>query len=214
MIIEAHYLPCIEYLGVISSYKEICLEVHENYQKQSYRNRCKILSTNQIDNLVIPVTKANVKEIVKNIRIDYSQDWVRRHLGALKAAYGKAPFFEHFYDYFSTIIERKPDFLIDLNYEILTVCLKLLKQNKKIVFSEYYQKYSEDDFRGKIHPKSELSALSFYDEYPYSQNFGQKFVPNLSIIDVFMCQGPLAAQIIESSKAKLNIFSPVGVLNE
>jgi hypothetical protein len=214
MIIDAQYLPCIEYFGVINQFEEIRLEVNENYQKQSYRNRCNVLSTNKIDSLVIPIAKLKHKEIIKDIKIDYSQDWVRRHLGAIKASYGKSPFFEYFYDYFRIIIEQKPDFLIDLNYDLLTVCLKLLKLKNKVVFSENYEKIVEFDFRGKIHPKLNPNEYNFYHEYPYSQNFGEKFVPNLSIIDTLMCQGPKAKQIIEGSATKLNILKPIGVLNE
>jgi WbqC-like protein family len=211
MIIDAHYLPCIEYFAVISDFGTVCLEVHENYQKQTYRNRCKILTTNKIDDLVIPVSKNKPKEIVKNIRIDYKQDWTRQHLGAIKAAYGKAPFFEHFFDYFRIVFEQKPDFLIDFNYELLTVCLKLMKIKKKIVFSENYQSYMENDFRGQINPKNWIHESKYYKTEPYIQNFGQNFVPNLSIIDLLMCQGSLSNSIIEASRVKLNIFEPQSV---
>lgn len=211
MIIEAHYLPCLEYFTVISEFDEIKLEVHENYQKQTYRNRCKILATNKIDDLIIPIINGNSKEIVKNIKIDYYQDWSRRHLGAIKSAYGKAPYFEHFYDYFRIVFEKKPDFLIDLNFELLTVCLKLAKINKIVTFTEKYETISENDFRGKIHPKRDSGMLNSYKSFSYSQNFGEKFVPNLSVIDVLMCQGPRVSEIIKGSNAKLNIISSQSV---
>jgi WbqC-like protein family len=200
MIIEAHYLPCIEYFVAISDYDEICLEVYENYQKQSFRNRSNILTANKIDALVVPITKNKSKEIVKNIKIDYSQNWVKRHLGAIQAAYGKSPFFEHFYDYFRIELEKKTDFLVDLNFELLSICLKLMKSKKRIIFSENYQETSIDDFRGTIHPKNNISESSYYEPIEYSQNFGVDFVPNLSIIDALMCHGPSTGIIIEQSK--------------
>lgn len=211
MIIDAQYLPCIEYFSVLSAFDEIQLEVYENYQKQTYRNRCKILTADKIDNLVIPVSKNKPKEIVKNIRIDYSQDWTRQHLGAIKAAYGKAPFFEHFFDYFRKVFEQKPDFLIDLNFELLTVCLKLLEIKKIIVFSAIYEDCVENDFRGTISPKTTLNKTNNYKPRVYAQNFGEDFVPNLSIIDLLMCQGQFSSSIIEESKAKLNIFESQSV---
>lgn len=211
MVIDAHYLPCLEYFSVISEFDEIKLEVQENYQKQTYRNRCKILATNKIDVLIIPVINGNSKEIVKNIKIDYNQDWVRRHLGAIKSAYGKAPYFEHFYDYFRIVFEKKPDFLIELNFELLTVCLKLAKINKKVTFTEKYETIFENDFRGKIHPKKDSGLLNSYISTGYSQNFGEKFVPNLSVIDVLMCQGPRVSGIIKGSNANLNIISSQSV---
>lgn len=211
MIIEAHYLPNIEYFVAISDFDTISLEVNENYQKQTYRNRCKILAANKIDDLVVPVTKNQPKELLKNIRIDYSQDWTRRHLGAIKSAYGKAPFFEYFFDYFQIEILKKPDFLIDLNLELLTVCLKLMRQKKKINFTEKYEVIADDDFRGKIHPKYTFNIGDKFQAIAYSQNFGEKFVPNLSIIDLLMCQGNEAYTIINASKGKMNIINPMNV---
>ncbi len=211
MVIEAHYLPCLEYFTIISEFEEIKLEIHENYQKQTYRNRCKILATNKIDDLIIPIINGNSKEIIKNIKIDYNQDWVRRHLGAIKSAYGKSPYFEHFYDNFRIVFEKKPDFLIDLNFNLLTVCLKLSKLNIKVTFTEKYENILENDFRGKIHPKKDSGTLNSYQSFSYLQNFGEKFVPNLSIIDLLMCQGPRVSHIIEGSNTKLNIISSQSV---
>ena len=202
MIIEAHYLPSIEYFVAISNFEVVTLEVFENYQKQSYRNRCKILTTNKIDELVVPVVKPNTKEIIKNIKIDYTQEWPRRHLGAIKAAYGKAPFFEHFYEYFKNSIERKPAFLIDLNVELLSICLKLLRIKKEIIFSDNYQEIQPDDFRGLIHPKKTNKNTGFLQSQRYTQNFGEEFVPNLSIVDLLMCQGTKAMDIINRSNVE------------
>ncbi len=225
MVLESNYLPNIEYFALLLSTKNensnfdkdentIQIEIHENYQKQSYRNRCKILTTNKIDQLIVPVKKDSLKQIIKDIRIEYTQDWHRQHIGAIKAAYGKAPFFEYFFDYFNLIYSKKHDFLIDLNFEILTVCLKLMKINLNIKFTENYEINLLDDFRGTIHPKLDSNRLNVYLPFVYSQNFGNNFVPNLSVLDLLMCQGPLAAQIIENSTNKVNIFTASGVLTE
>ncbi len=214
MIIDSQYLPNIEYFVLLNNFDEIEIDINENYQKQSYRNRCKILTANKIDDLIIPICKKKDKEIIKNIKLDYTQDWVRRHLGAIKAGYGKAPFFEYYFDYFDFILNKKHDFLIDLNIEILTICLKLLKIKKVISFTECYSNNAKDDFRGIIHPKIDFERQTIYKTFPYSQNFGSKFAPNLSILDTIMCQGPQALKIIESSTGNLNIFSSQGVLDK
>jgi hypothetical protein len=140
MIIDLHYLPSLEYFACILQHDTIQIEAYEYYEKQSYRNRCKILASNKIDVLSVPVQNGNSKIIVKDIKVEYHQDWVRRHWGAIYSAYGKAPFFEYYADYFANIFEKKPDFLFDLNMELLTICLKLLKVEKRLYLQKNTKK--------------------------------------------------------------------------
>ena len=93
LLLDFHYLPCIAYFSCINRYHHLILEVHENYEKQSYRNRCYILSANKVLPLSVPVHRGKGKKPTKDIRIDYSQKWVNNHWRAIKSAYGKAPFF-------------------------------------------------------------------------------------------------------------------------
>ncbi len=202
MIIDLHYLPSLEYFACILQHDTIQIEAYEYYEKQSYRNRCKILASNKIDVLSVPVQNGNSKIIVKDIKVEYHQDWVRRHWGAIYSAYGKAPFFEYYADYFANIFEKKPDFLFDLNMELLTICLKLLKVEKKIIFTEEYEKVAQNDYRGQIHPKRSYSQNNFYEPIMYRQNFGSDFEPNLSILDLLFCQGNQARKILEQSTLK------------
>lgn len=202
MIIDLHYLPSTEYFARILEHDEIVFEIHEFYQKQSYRNRCEILTSNKIDVLSIPVKQGNSKILVKDVKIDYSQDWVRRHWGAIYSGYGKSPFFEFYSDYFKNIFNKKTDFLVDFNVEMLSICLKFLKVEKKISFSENYKAHLENDFRGQIHPKRIFSEESTYRAKEYRQNFGNEFEPNLSILDLMFCQGNQAKKILQDSIIK------------
>jgi hypothetical protein len=205
MVIESFYLPNIQYFSLITQFELITIEAYENYQKQSYRNRAKVLISNKVADLIVPVIKGNSKEIVKNIRIDQNQNWQRTHIRTLKSGYGKAPFFEFYFDYFIKAYEKKYDFLIDLNTEMLSICLQLLKLKKEIKFTETYNELVKNDFRGILHPKKEDLFPDFFENVPYNQNFGKEFVPYLSIIDAFMCQGPETLKILSQTK-KMNII--------
>jgi WbqC-like protein family len=202
MTLDSLYLPNIEYFVLLNKFENVQIEIFENYQKQTYRNRCKILTANKIDDLIIPINKSKHNEIIKNIKLDYTQEWTRRHLGAIKAAYGKAAYFEYIFGYFSASFHKKHDFLIDFNFELLTTCLKILKIKKSISFTENYVVNVNDDFRGIISPKKDYAIQNIYFPSCYTQNFGNKFAPNLSIIDALMCHGPQTLQIIESSTVK------------
>lgn len=52
-------------------------------------------------------------------------DWTRIHLGAFEAAYGREPYFPHFFPGIAEIIEAYPPKLEDLNRRLITTMLRL-----------------------------------------------------------------------------------------
>ena len=106
VLIDLHYLPCLEFFACVLNFDEIILESNENYTKQSYRNRCYLQGSNKIEMLTIPVIDGNKKVIIKDVKIDYSQRWEIIHWRTITAAYGKSPFFEFFADYFQDIYQK------------------------------------------------------------------------------------------------------------
>jgi hypothetical protein len=203
VLIELQYLPSIEFFSCIQSYNEVIFESNENFVKQSYRNRSYILGSNKTEMLVIPVIDGNKKILIKDLKIDFSQRWDINHWRTMNAAYGKSPFYEFYSDYFKSIYEKKHSFLWDFNFEILTMCLKLLRINKTIRQTSYYEKEVNStvfDARNLISPKNKSNSSKFYQTSPYQQNFGNEFVPNLSIIDLLFCRGNQALEILKKSK--------------
>lgn len=192
VLLELHYLPCIEYVDHLLSANEIWIEAHEHYQKQSYRNRCKILMANKIESLSVPILEGSKKILIRDVKIDYSQFWQKVHQRSIQTAYGKAPYYEHFSDYFRALYDKKPTYLWDFNLEALTVCLRLLRQTKTLNLTTEYNKNTEllvetiIDKRSSIVPKVE----STYKGKFYTQVFGREFVPNLSILDLIFNEGP------------------------
>ena len=55
LIIEPHYLPSLEYFTLIGQVDEVLWDVEGPFQKQTYRNRCYVLSANGVLPLTIPV---------------------------------------------------------------------------------------------------------------------------------------------------------------
>ncbi len=200
--IELQYLPSIDYFACLLKYGEVALEAQEHFVKQTYRNRCHILAANGIDTLIVPVIHSAPKIPIREVKIDYSQGWVRRHWGAIVAAYGKAPYFEYFGSDFERVYHKKPTFLFDLNWEFLTICLKLLRVKPIIRLTEIYEEQlsaGQFDALSQIHPKNTAGHNIFSKLVVYQQNFEQTFVPNLSILDVLMCQGAEATRILKQA---------------
>ncbi|WP_435355437.1 WbqC family protein [Emticicia sp. SJ17W-69] len=202
ILIDLQYLPSLEFFTCVLNFDEIVLESNEYFAKQSYRNRCYLKGSNKVEMLTIPVIDGNKKILMKDVEIDYSQRWETIHWRTMNAAYGKSPFFEYFADYFQAVYDKKPKFLWDLNYSFLTICLKLLKVDKTIRQTDFYQKEVNEgvfDARSLINAKKDYKSNDFYQAVAYQQNFGNDFVPNLSIIDLLFCRGNQSLEILKKS---------------
>ncbi|WP_299819240.1 WbqC family protein [uncultured Pontibacter sp.] len=199
LLTETMYNPPVAYFWHALRAEGIQLETHENYVKQSYRNRCHVLTAQGVQPLSIPVLKGNskAKTLITEIEIDYSQKWHNVHWRTIQAAYGRAPYFEFYSDYIKAVYDRQPKFLFQLNVDLLQLYFKLLKLNKPLHFTDFYSEQPQEnvlDLRNKIHPKIYPDNLHVK---PYTQVFGKHFAPELSIIDLLFTQGPASLSYLQ-----------------
>ncbi|MCE7066865.1 WbqC family protein [Dyadobacter sp. CY326] len=200
--IELQYLPCIAYFTCLLKYDRIFIDIEERYVKQSYRNRCSVLTANKTDLLTVPVKKYEAATPTKDIKIDYGQDWMRRHLGCLKSAYGKSPFYEFYAPEILDIYDKKLAYLVDLNYELLTICLRLVGVKKELQYNLSGVVVDESKVFNAIsliNNRKSLIPSEYYQPVPYYQTFGNDFVSNLSIIDLLFNMGPEAKSVLLKS---------------
>ncbi len=181
------------------------MEEHEHFVKQSYRNRCCILSANGILPLSIPILHGrNAHTKIQEVQISYEYDWQKIHWKSIESGYRCSPFFEYYEDQLIPFYKKKFTFLFDFNQDLLQVLLKFLKIKTVIgTTEEFVKKYTmADDFRNSIHPKNHLANIDKgFLPQPYTQVFGNKFgfVPNLSIIDLVFNSGPSSLDILNQS---------------
>lgn len=197
--IELQYLPCLEYFACILSNDLIWIDIEERYVKQTYRNRCDVMTTNKIDTLTVPVQSYTQQSLTKDIKIDYSQHWIRRHWGCFRSAYGKSPYFEFFADELEAVYLKKPQFLTDLNYDLLTICLRLLGTRKETRYNlsvPFQGDRAVIDALSTINDKKNKNINNYYQPITYYQTFGNDFVSNLSIVDLLFNMGPEARSIL------------------
>lgn len=199
------YLPPIQYFSKFILNSEIWLEQHENYQKQSYRNRCHIYGANGLQSLIIPVTKPDGQHNnIRTVRTDQEKKWQKNHWKAIESAYRLSPWFEYYADGFSVFYQRKTDLLFEWNLMLIRHIADILQLDVSIRLTKSYEKPVNDiaDFRYVIHPK-EKSAKNdtAFRPLPYPQVFSSKFgfLPNLSIIDLIFNEGPYAKVILKST---------------
>ncbi len=203
LLISTAYFPPIQYFVFIGKYKDVLIEKQENYNKQSYRNRCNIKSANGVLPLVIPVKKnKGQKTVISDIKTDNSYNWQRIHRISIESAYRSAPFYEYYIDEIMPFFESRYDYLLDLNTAILEKMLEILRIRASLGFTDKYQPAHPPeilDIRNNIHPKIKDTSTNFFkDDIPYTQVFKEisGFIPGLSIIDLIFNTGPDAGTII------------------
>ena len=192
IILPSTYFAPIPFYTILFKNSNCIIDIHENYVKQSVRNRCVIFSSNGILNLSIPkIRKNSSKSIIKDIKISYAEPWQKTHWKTIITCYNSSPFFEYYRDKFEAIYTKKEKYLIDFNYKTHSLILEIFKSNKNIILSKKYENKSLlKDFRNySFHTNEKIN----YDQV-FSINHG--FIKNLSIIDLLFNIGPESIDII------------------
>ena len=171
------------------------LEACENYIKQTWRNRCRILSATGPDILQAPVIHDAPKIRITDVRIEYATPWVVRTERAIDSAYRTSAYFDYYRDELFVILDRKPERLFELNLSLLRFFLDKLGLPVELSLSEDFTPPGTvaDDWRYVLTPKRPNTVLKDLGlEKPYYQVFSQKygFVPGLSVMDLLFNEGP------------------------
>lgn len=190
LFIPTYFSPISQYSEIVKK-DEIVFEMEDNFQKQSYRNRCYIYNSYGKQLLTIPVkhpTKEGRKK-TKDTLIENNVAWQDQHFKSIQIAYRSSPFFEFFEDDLAPIFEKKYTYLQDLNIDTFLFIQDALQLEVKFSKTETFATADiKDDFRiladRKHQPKKIVEK--------YIQMFDDKhgFIPNLSILDLLFMEGP------------------------
>jgi hypothetical protein len=196
-----YFSPIIQYVAIAKS-ANIIFEVEDNYQKQTYRNRCYIYGSNGLQPLNVPVEHLKgFKQKTKDVKIDYKDFWHKHHLKTLQSAYSSSPFYEFYVDDLISILNKKPTFLLDLNLECHEFVMDALQI--KIPMSQtdkFEQESGTNDYRRLVVAKSKQN----FNLTPYYQVFSEShgFISNLSILDLIFMEGPNTQNYLETESIK------------
>lgn len=203
MLISTAYFPPILYYSWLLRNHELKVEQFETYPKQSYRNRCNILTANGLQALIVPVIKnSGVKTLSKDIKISYETPWQQLHWRSLKTAYSGSPFFLYYQDELQEFYKTKAVFLMDMNETIINLINSMMEWEVKIERTAYFEFPNEvsvlEDKRYSLSPKdSQKLGLESYIQV-FSDQF--PFVENLSILDLIFNLGPEAESYLMKIK--------------
>ena len=216
-LLSTTYFGPIQWYQKLNRYDHCVIEQFDNFQKQTYRNRCRIATANGSQVLTVPVERTEGKCLMRDVRISDHGAWRHLHWNALQSAYGESPFFEFYADDLHPFFERRWTFLLDFNMDITNKLCELLDIRPRLSLTTSYipstsgeeeksfgkeektlgedEKSLEEmepfiDFREAIHPKHPLPDADFAPRPYYQQHAPRNgFQPNLSILDLLFNEG-------------------------
>jgi len=224
MILTAHqpvYLPWLGLFHKIALSDAYCYFDDVQYLKKDWNNRNRIKTDRGEIWLTVPVlTEKHREKTIREVKIDNTQNWAKKHWKSIYLNYKKAPYFEHYSNFFEQAYNKKWEYIANLDEYFLKWFLKQLGIEIE------YRKASELNFKGQ---KSDLvldmckklrTDLYIFGEqgagYAREENFAEKgiklyfqkydypqypqikgnFIPYLSIIDLLFNCGPKSLEVL------------------
>ena len=201
IVLPIAYFPPISWFKALLKGNAV-IEMHENYVKQTIRNRCQIATANGILRLSVPVVKA---EKTTDVLIASHDNWQQKQWNAIATAYGESAFFDYYADdllpFFDADCQKN---LFEHNVSIIQKLLELLDiEDYTLRFTDSFigENYTASLKAATVPSDSPLGSTSVPEAFasaqhpPYYQVFRQKtgFLPDLSILDLLFNLGPEAA---------------------
>ncbi len=176
LIFPINFFPSLDYMLSLAQ-GGVQIEAHENYVKQSPRNRMSLLSDKGLERLSIPIVgQKGIKTPIRDILIDNSTPWQRQHLRTIRTLYASSPYFEHYFPVIEHLYSHSGSHLFEFNIIILERLMTIFKITHPLQFTPEYRGVNEVP----------------HHEYHYTQVFAEKqeFQRGMSSLDYLFCEGP------------------------
>ncbi len=215
--------PWIGYFNMIKNSDVFVFLDNVKFQKQSWQMRNRLKTRSRIDPseiwIRIPTNLSKTDTVIKDVLIDNSQDWGQKHIDYFRTNYGKKykeiTFLEKLY-------EQDWEKIADFNIEFITQCCQYLEISTKLVRAselgvqgkkshlvldickklkatelmpnEGSKIYLEKD--KEIFEKENIKISYHRFEHPTYKQKGDKFLENLSVLDLLFSEYENSKQFI------------------
>ncbi len=222
--IQPSYAPWLGYFAQMAWCDAFIFLDDVLYSKNDWRNRNRIKTSQGVQWLTVPVKlKGLGQPLIKDVLIDNSTDWKKKHFKSICQNYSKAPYFKNYIGLFYEFYNKDWEKLVDLNVATTIALATVLKIKPDIgIFSSLDIK--GDRIQRLVDCCLKLGATEFmegsagrdyltgegeelfkrngikliYQDYRhpvYPQLYGD-FVEKLSILDLIFNCGPDSLRIL------------------
>lgn len=216
-IMQPYYFPYIGYWQLIKSVDYFVLYDEGKYIQRGWMSRNQILRQGKTELFGLEISKRSCNKKISEIEIAENELCTNKRIKGLQTCYGKAPFYEETMALVKRILSYpERNLFLFLKHEIIEIC-KHLEIDTKLCVSSELTTPTTDNAIDKIFSicnvmecdeyVNAIGGMKFYDkefflkngaihlsfiktaEIEYQQIHTNEFVPNMSIIDVLMCNG-------------------------
>jgi hypothetical protein len=219
VVLQPSYLP---WLGAMDQYAwsdTFVIYDDVQFEKNGYRNRNRILTSQGPQWLTVPVKVRNFPDI-NAVEIDRTTNWPKKHLESIRQAYAKTPYFDWLFPALRDYISRDFQMLVDLNVEGLRLIGDMLGLPWRGVLSSTLdipgrrterliaicKRFNATDYLTGDSASSYLIVPEFdqigvrvhwhgYKHPTYAQGKNE-FVSNMSVIDLMFWMGPASLETL------------------
>lgn len=225
VVLQPSFLPWLGHLDQYDWADIFVLYDDTQYDKHGWRNRNRILSSNGMTWLTVPVkTKGQEKPLNTEVEINNSAPWTKKMIATLTQSYSKAPYFQQHFPALEQVLSTPYEKLLDLNLATFRWLTEALEMPWKVQRSSQLgidgrkterlvaicQKFKATEYLTGDAARDYLEEDKFqevgvtvrwhnYDHPVYDQGRGE-FVPYLSVVDLLFRHGPRSREILRKSQ--------------
>ena len=212
-IMQPYFFPYIGYFQLINAVDYFVFYDDVNYIKQGWINRNRILVNNEAKYITIPLKKLSSFIPIKNIEINPELKEYKTMLKTIEMAYKKAPYFHAIFNLINEVLNKEYKTLAEITIKSVKSCCEYLDIKtqfyvasedfattkgleraerlqticKQLHANQYINALGGQELYSKEDFTKEKIQLQFIQSKAITyKQFGNHFVPWLSIIDVLM----------------------------
>lgn len=221
-LIQPSFIPWRGYFDFIASVDVFIFYDDVQYTKGDWRNRNLIKTSQGVEWITVPVRHRTLAKLIRDTEIDYSSDWIARHLRVWEKWYGSCPYFDDALTILHDVFSRPHITISTLDMDLVHVICAYLRIDtptriasdldassgrtdriidivRKVGGTTYLSGPSADTYLDKAAFREAGITLEYktYDYSPYPQPWGD-YLGGVTILDLIANCGPKAKDLIGS----------------